>query len=86
MSDTPVKPNRGESELATGMRIPTVACVDHVLIFDEDTPERLLEHVRPDLLVKGGTTRKRERGIPAAVRVGPQRERAGGCAPASNSR
>lgn len=28
-------------------------CVDHVEIFDEDTPERLLREVCPDILVKG---------------------------------
>lgn len=33
-----------------------LACVDHVLIFDDDTPHRLLTAIRPDVLVKGGTT------------------------------
>jgi D-beta-D-heptose 7-phosphate kinase/D-beta-D-heptose 1-phosphate adenosyltransferase len=28
--------------------------VDSVRIFDEDTPERLLEEIRPDIWVKGG--------------------------------
>ncbi len=28
--------------------------VDEVRIFDEDTPERLIERIRPDILVKGG--------------------------------
>ena len=28
--------------------------VDYVVIFDEDTPLRLIETVRPDILVKGG--------------------------------
>ena len=28
--------------------------VDMVVIFDEDTPERLIHEVRPDVLVKGG--------------------------------
>ena len=31
-------------------------CVDYVTIFEEDTPEPLLELLRPDVLVKGGTT------------------------------
>ncbi|MCE5278900.1 MAG: D-glycero-beta-D-manno-heptose 1-phosphate adenylyltransferase [Planctomycetaceae bacterium] len=31
-------------------------CVDYVTIFDEDTPETLLELIKPDILVKGGTT------------------------------
>jgi bifunctional ADP-heptose synthase (sugar kinase/adenylyltransferase) len=42
--------------MATGMRIGALACVGHVLVFDEETPERLLEHVGPDVLLKGGTT------------------------------
>ena len=28
--------------------------VDEVVIFDEDTPEELLSHLKPDILVKGG--------------------------------
>jgi D-beta-D-heptose 7-phosphate kinase/D-beta-D-heptose 1-phosphate adenosyltransferase len=31
-------------------------CVDHVIVFDQDTPHHLLECLRPDVLVKGGTT------------------------------
>jgi D-beta-D-heptose 7-phosphate kinase/D-beta-D-heptose 1-phosphate adenosyltransferase len=30
--------------------------VSHVLIFDDETPHRLLHLLRPDVLVKGGTT------------------------------
>src|SRR5690606_42120628 len=30
------------------------ACVDAVAVFDEDTPERLLADLRPDVWVKGG--------------------------------
>src|SRR5215212_1388699 len=29
-------------------------CVDHVVVFDGDTPEALIRHVKPDLHVKGG--------------------------------
>ncbi len=32
-------------------------CVDYVTIFDEDTPEPLLGLIKPDMLVKGGTTK-----------------------------
>ena len=28
--------------------------VDYVVIFEEDTPQRLIEAIRPDILVKGG--------------------------------
>ena len=31
-------------------------CVDYVTLFDEDTPEVLLDSLRPDVLVKGGST------------------------------
>jgi D-beta-D-heptose 7-phosphate kinase/D-beta-D-heptose 1-phosphate adenosyltransferase len=34
--------------------IASLACVDIVLSFDEATPERLIELIRPDTLVKGG--------------------------------
>jgi D-beta-D-heptose 7-phosphate kinase / D-beta-D-heptose 1-phosphate adenosyltransferase len=34
--------------------LEALPCVDHVLVFDEDTPEALIHHVKPDLHVKGG--------------------------------
>jgi D-beta-D-heptose 7-phosphate kinase / D-beta-D-heptose 1-phosphate adenosyltransferase len=34
--------------------VAAIGCVEYVTIFDEDTPERLLEEVRPDFYVKGG--------------------------------
>ena len=37
--------------------LAALECVDHVVIFDEDTPAELLERLRPDVLVKGGTYR-----------------------------
>jgi D-beta-D-heptose 7-phosphate kinase/D-beta-D-heptose 1-phosphate adenosyltransferase len=35
--------------------LAALGCVDHVIIFAEDTPHALLESLRPDILVKGGT-------------------------------
>lgn len=35
--------------------LAALAVVDHVLVFDEATPHRLLERIRPQILVKGGT-------------------------------
>lgn len=35
--------------------LAALACVDYVLVFDDETPHRLLEALRPDVLVKGGT-------------------------------
>lgn len=32
----------------------SLRCVDHVVLFDEDTPEELIKAITPDLLVKGG--------------------------------
>jgi D-sedoheptulose 7-phosphate isomerase len=34
--------------------LSALACVDEVEIFDELTPERLIEEIKPDILVKGG--------------------------------
>lgn len=35
--------------------LAALACVDYVVVFDDETPHRLLEALRPDVLVKGGT-------------------------------
>lgn len=35
--------------------LAALGCVDHVLIFDEPTPHKMLEAIQPDVLVKGGT-------------------------------
>jgi rfaE bifunctional protein nucleotidyltransferase chain/domain len=43
-------------------------CVDRVVIFDEDTPERLLCELRPDIWVKGGDYDGRELPEAAALR------------------
>ncbi len=42
------------SELNRAALLAALGCVNFVTIFDEDTPHRLLEKLRPDLLVKGG--------------------------------
>lgn len=34
--------------------LEALSCVDHVVVFDEDTPARALRMVRPDVWVKGG--------------------------------
>jgi len=36
--------------------LAALACVDHVVVFDDATPLRLLQRIRPDVLTKGGTT------------------------------
>ena len=49
--ERPVIPQDDRAQL-----LAALSCVDHVLIFDDATPHRLLHAIRPDVLVKGGTT------------------------------
>jgi len=44
------------SEVERGEMLASLECVDYVTVFDEDTPEALLEVIRPDVLIKGGST------------------------------
>ena len=47
-------PERPVNPLKDRMRVlASLACVDAVTAFGEDTPERLLARLRPDVLVKG---------------------------------
>ena len=48
----PQRPMIGEVDRAA--MLGALACVDYVVIFDDATPHRLLEAIRPDVLVKGG--------------------------------
>ncbi|MBX3666534.1 MAG: D-glycero-beta-D-manno-heptose 1-phosphate adenylyltransferase, partial [Burkholderiales bacterium] len=43
------------SESDRAAMLAALACVGYVVVFDEDTPLELLEAIRPDVLVKGGT-------------------------------
>ncbi|MET9765340.1 D-glycero-beta-D-manno-heptose 1-phosphate adenylyltransferase [Streptomyces sp. NPDC006372] len=58
-SDASVRRRKGGGRpvtpLADRVRVlRALACVDAVAVFDEDTPERLLADLRPDVWVKGG--------------------------------
>jgi D-beta-D-heptose 7-phosphate kinase / D-beta-D-heptose 1-phosphate adenosyltransferase len=44
------------SELNRATMLAALGCVDHVLVFDEPTPHRILDILRPDVMVKGGST------------------------------
>jgi len=33
--------------------LSALSCVDHIVLFDEDTPQKLIEALVPDILVKG---------------------------------
>ena len=35
--------------------VGALGCVDHVIVLRADTPHTLLQQIRPDVLVKGGT-------------------------------
>ncbi|HEX2179216.1 MAG TPA: D-glycero-beta-D-manno-heptose 1-phosphate adenylyltransferase, partial [Actinomycetota bacterium] len=48
----PDRPLVGEEERAAVLA--ALGCVDAVVVFDEDTPERALEALKPDVFVKGG--------------------------------
>ena len=61
-SDGSVKRLKGKDRPINGEKdrariLSALAFVDHVVIFNEDTPERLIEAIGPDILVKGGDWR-----------------------------
>jgi rfaE bifunctional protein nucleotidyltransferase chain/domain len=45
----PLVPQQERAEV-----VASLACVDYVTLFDEETPLKLIEHLRPDILIKGG--------------------------------
>lgn len=47
--DRPVQNQEDRKEILSALK-----CVDYVVIFDEETPLKLIETVKPDVLVKGG--------------------------------
>ena len=54
-ADRPVTPDNERAELLSGL-----ACVDAVVIFDEDTPAHTVERLGPDVLVKGADWKGRD--------------------------
>lgn len=61
-----------QSEAARATVVAALSNVDYVVLFDEETPLRLIEELTPDVLVKGGDYN------PAAVVGREVVERAGG--------
>jgi D-beta-D-heptose 7-phosphate kinase/D-beta-D-heptose 1-phosphate adenosyltransferase len=49
----PGRPVNNQADRAS--LVAALACVDHVVVFEQDTPHDLLRRLRPDVLVKGGT-------------------------------
>ena len=54
----PTRPVISEADRAA--MLAAMAAVDYVVVFDEDTPHRLLHAIQPDVLVKGGTYQPHE--------------------------
>ncbi len=52
----PKRPVTGQNERAEVLS--ALSCVDHVVLFDEDTPLSLIKAIRPYFLVKGGDWKK----------------------------
>jgi D-beta-D-heptose 7-phosphate kinase/D-beta-D-heptose 1-phosphate adenosyltransferase len=71
-SDESIRRLKGRERPINGVEdraqvLAALRCVDHVVVFDEDTPHRLVEAIRPDIFVKGGDyTRER---LPEAALV-----------------
>ena len=64
-SDASVKKLKGperpiNNELDRAFMLAALRCVDEVVLFGEDTPEELLSHLNPDILVKGGDYKPEE--------------------------
>lgn len=59
-ADSSVKQlNKGDdrpinNEMSRGVMLAALASVDLVVVFDEDTPLQLIQHLKPNILVKGG--------------------------------
>ena len=64
-SDTSVKKLKGDSrpiqnEKTRAMKLLELKYVDHVIIFEELTPQKLIHTISPNVLVKGGDYTKNE--------------------------
>lgn len=48
----PERPIKDESQRSS--ILAALECVDYVVLFEEDTPQRIIDELLPDILVKGG--------------------------------
>ncbi len=48
----PTRPIQNENDRAE--ILAALGCVDYTILFDEQTPERVIHAIKPDVLVKGG--------------------------------
>ncbi len=65
-------PNRPLNAVHSRMRmLSALACVDWVITFSEDTPERIISEILPNVLVKGGDYKVEQiAGAPAVLAAG----------------
>ncbi|OVE73525.1 bifunctional heptose 7-phosphate kinase/heptose 1-phosphate adenyltransferase [bacterium B13(2017)] len=64
-SDISVKKIKGKSRPINNENdraevLLALSCVDHVILFDEDTPFELIKMLKPDILTKGGDYTKQD--------------------------
>jgi rfaE bifunctional protein nucleotidyltransferase chain/domain len=62
--ERPIVPEDERAELLTGF-----ACVDYVVIFQEQTAEAIVSALKPDVYVKGGDYQMNEASLPEAAIV-----------------
>lgn len=43
-----------QDETTRAMILASFSFVDHIVVFDDETPAKLIEFIKPDILVKGG--------------------------------
>lgn len=61
--DRPINNQENRARLVSALR-----CVDGVVVFDEDTPQRVIELLRPEIHIKGGDYVAEELPEASAVR------------------
>ncbi|MBL7778385.1 MAG: D-glycero-beta-D-manno-heptose 1-phosphate adenylyltransferase [Chitinophagales bacterium] len=64
-ADVSVKRLKGEkrpvnNEQSRAIILAALSATDAIILFEEDTPEQLIHHIKPDVLVKGGDWKKEE--------------------------
>jgi len=64
-SDASVRRLKGEDRPVNAQEdratvLSALESVDYIVIFDEDTPENLIENIQPDILVKGADYKKED--------------------------
>ena len=64
--DRPIVPQAERAKV-----LAALSCVDHVVVFNEPTPQKLIETLKPDILIKGADWRgKKVAGADAVKAIG----------------